>query len=281
MKTFQTGDMSFGGVDTSVAGDMYSSDSATSYFALLLSTHAEEPVDYNGDPMGTFFYPVFASFDKNDRSPVAVLFTVFKWSSYFEELLPPNGEPISIILENSCDGSFSYLVEGSNVTYVGKGDQHDIHFDYMEHVVDLTAALSNSTIGLELNSDICSYSLRIYPTERMYNAYNSDLPVVIAASLAVVFAFAVLLFHFYNLYVERRQKLMRAQAAHATAVVSSLFPEGVRDRLMKNHSEGGLSSKKKRLSTFLNDEEDPNDDGEPIADLFPNCTGKPIHVCGH
>ncbi|MGK3756989.1 MAG: hypothetical protein ACI8RD_009303 [Bacillariaceae sp.] len=66
-------------------------------------------------------------------------------------------------------------------------------------------------------------------------------------------------------------------AIQSTAIVSSLFPAQIRDRLM----EGGPDDKKgassmfqptkNRLRSFLNDGE-PSNSNKPIADLFPNTT---------
>ena len=65
------------------------------------------------------------------------------------------------------------------------------------------------------------------------------------------------------------------QAVQSTAIVSSMFPEAVRDRLMQDQANFHLQSGKKRLKSFLDDGDDKIDT-EPIADLFPNAT---VFIC--
>ena len=86
------------------------------------------------------------------------------------------------------------------------------------------------------------------------------------------------MFLLYDQLVEQRQSLVMAQAAHTTAIVSSLFPKNVRDRLLqpKKDLDGSSSlfmANKSRLRGFLDDGEDNNQANDaPIADLFPECT---------
>ena len=59
------------------------------------------------------------------------------------------------------------------------------------------------------------------------------------------------------------------EAIKSTAIVSSLFPKEVRDRMMEEQ-QARLSGKS-RLQNFLSGD-DSAEAGQPIADLFPECT---------
>jgi hypothetical protein len=84
----------------------------------------------------------------------------------------------------------------------------------------------------------------------------------------VVFVFAISLFFVYNRLVEKRQSLVLTKAVQSTAIVSSLFPKQVQDRLMiQQQDQHALSSS---LSV----------QNAPIADLFPNCTVMFADLCG-
>jgi class 3 adenylate cyclase len=90
---------------------------------------------------------------------------------------------------------------------------------------------------------------------------------VAAASL-----FTIILFLVYNHLVEERQHKVLSQAAASTAIVSSLFPKEIQQRLMQRQ-EGQSKQKKTGLTTFLaGGERDSSDDRDAMADLFPSCT---------
>ena len=177
-----------------------------------------------------------------------------------------------MVLRNNCDGAFTYKIKGAEVEYLGPGDLHAgrAKRTYLVQTVDFESA---STIGksnplqVKLNQDICSYDLSVYPSKELEDEYVTSLPILVTCAVALVFAVTAVVFLIFNRYVERRQALVMDQAVKSTAIVTSLFPEAVRDRLMDSE----YSSGKTRLKSFLNDSE--KDSGsQPIADLFPHCT---------
>ncbi|MGK3746771.1 MAG: hypothetical protein ACI8RD_010343 [Bacillariaceae sp.] len=84
--------------------------------------------------------------------------------------------------------------------------------------------------------------------------------------------------YLYYLSVIRQQKVMKA-AIQSTAIVSSLFPAKIRDRLLEipddkkgaNGANSMFQPTKTRLRSFLNDGE-PSESSKPIADLFTDTT---------
>jgi hypothetical protein len=273
LKVTETGEMALGGIDTAPPGEYDDPILTTKFFALLLSTNAGKPVRYKGDPMSTIFMPVFDSFDVETRKPAAVLLSVFSWATYFEGLLPANSPGVVVVIENNCDGPFTYRVTGENVEYVGPGNLHDSKFTHMERFVNLqggtTYIQGASSLGIPLNQDICSYDLRVYPSMELYHKYHTHLLVTNTMTVALFFVITAGIFLLYNFWVDRRLRLVLNQAIKSTAIVSSLFPEGVRDRLISGPS---MPSGKNRLKSFLQDGESDETDDKPIADLFPHCT---------
>jgi hypothetical protein len=85
------------------------------------------------------------------------------------------------------------------------------------------------------------------------------------------------MFIFYDWLVERRQKIVLHKAAQSTAIVSSLFPKQVCDRLLddKPNCKGrSVFSGANQLKSFLSGDKDTfaNTSKQQMADLFPNCT---------
>lgn len=167
-----TGKVVIGGFDVFPPGNISSPDAYTSWVAFLLSFDAGESVEYLGDPMTSIYLPVFDSYDE-DHKQVAVINAVINWKSYFQNILPRNVDPLVIVLANSCQGAFTYIIEGANVEYVGPGDSHSVDMEPYANFVELTDLLSEAINGLGLNQDVCQYNLTVFPSPEMYNHYNT------------------------------------------------------------------------------------------------------------
>jgi hypothetical protein len=167
-------------------------------------------------------------------------------------------------------------VVGKEAVYIGQGDLHDSKFDGMERAVDFAREndILEASLGIGVNQDISAYSLRVYPSQELYDEYHTSLPIVVACMVALAFVITAGVFLLYSHRVERRQRIVLKQAMESTAIVASLFPEAVRDRMVGGNTQNGLTSSKDRLKAFLADRDDGGGEGDdtPIADLFPHST---------
>jgi hypothetical protein len=115
------------------------------------------------------------------------------------------------------------------------------------------------------------------------------------AGVFLAFLATVATFIFYDCLIERRNRKARLEEARTRAIVDSLFPKNVRDRIYadaeRQAKDEAAAGKKKlhlsvfpkqhqkaRLKSYLNEDENeklhsnnPNG-GAPIADLFPDAT---------
>jgi Adenylate and Guanylate cyclase catalytic domain len=100
----------------------------------------------------------------------------------------------------------------------------------------------------------------------------STTPTFIALGVAGVFGLTIMAFILYNCFVEARQLAILEKAAHSTAIVSSLFPKQVCERLLE-HEEKPSTISRNKFSAYLQGENNqlPASRNQ-IADLFPNCT---------
>lgn len=146
--------------------------------------------------------------------------------------------------------------------------------------------------GLGFVDRECFYTLAIYPSQVFADDYHTSTPWVLVSAVAGVLLFSIVMFFVYDHLVERRQTLVLRKAVQSTAIVSSLFPKTVRDRLMNASLAGGDEGDARTISAFRDRlrsrkgaalphvEKMPlekkaiaaDDFGETIADLFPNCT---------
>jgi hypothetical protein len=303
----ETGSLVLGGVELAPAGNMRDSG-LTGWLAQLLSIAAGEEVEYLGDPITYVYVPIFDSFDTSTRKTVAVLSGLFSWASHFKDVLPPNIRGVDVVLRNECYESFTYRINGGEVIPLGSGvrllsccfitrgrlymcvvadflsfspfqDLHDIEFESWGETTDILdnkgTVADGTREGLSFYKDVCHFTVSIYPSKAFHHTTNS--PAIMTFAVAIIFAFAIFMFFVYDRLVERRQRLVLNKAVQSTAIVSSLFPKNVRDRLMQESSElamtGSSAFRNSRHKSLLGEEtKEDAENSKPIADLFPNCT---------
>jgi hypothetical protein len=107
-------------------------------------------------------------------------------------------------------------MNGKYVAYLGPVDAHDSKYDHLEQsssLVDLKDFDSGNIrayTGLPLTGDVCSYNLRLYPSQVMQDDYLTFKPIFFALCAAAIFAFTAIVFLVYDGLVERRQiKVMK------------------------------------------------------------------------
>jgi class 3 adenylate cyclase len=226
--------------------------------------------EYEGDPTSSFAYPVFDSFDLDNRTVVGILGRTFYWRLFFKDVLPPNTRGIVCVLENSQGQMLTYRID-QHVTYAGKGDLHDPAYDRYKKTLDIASksltAESKSFMSVDIDSTYCSYKLHIYPSRENENEYTNDDAVILAVIIAAVSLFTSLVFVVYTIAVFRRQQVVMDRAVASSAIVSSLFPSQVREQIyLENDSE------KKKTWKAEDDGTQGFGSSRPIAELFEHTT---------
>lgn len=258
-------------------------------------------VDYVLDPDATTFMhphsammvPVFEELNDPSSRMVGNFAVVLPWDRYLVNLLPDGVDGITCVLRNTCDKAWTYQLDGNSAFYMGEGDFHDPRYNYTEVELPFGEYDDDETVEGE-----CRYSYFIYATKEYEERYRSNTPWVLTFVVAATFTLMISTFLVYDNFVKQRNNKVVDHATKTNAIVSSLFPEQVRNRLMaeeedknpKNKKNTTFSSgdKKKHLQVFLNGEnsgEGPQlgDEGgarktDPIADLYPEVSLRNIHV---
>ena len=278
-----TGQISIGGLDTAPAGDAAHPNPWTRTYATIISFAAGKPVNYTGEPLSTVTIPVVDSF-ASDRKTVAILLASLRWVNYFEGILTDSAQPIDVVLSNTCGDTFTFKLRGAEASFIGKGNLANPKYENMAISVDLDEndfIIEPNTIALTLNQDLCRYTLRIYPTPEGDKYHNDFFPLIITLTVAAVFLMTATVFYFYDMMVERRQKVVLDTAQRSTAIVSSIFPKNVRDQLLQAPVQGNATklrflanARKQSQEGGISSPTDVDLFSGPIADLFPNCTGE-------
>lgn len=270
-----------------------------------------ETEDESLHPESLYLQPVFDSFDESMRSIVGTVVSVIPWDLFLKNLLHERGQGITCVLQNTCGGTYSYQIDGRDATYLGAGDKHDPVYNYLEHTFPFGPATNllddhaHSNHGSQdfdqhRSDEYCRFTLHVFPTKHLEEGIRTNQPAILTVTIVLIFAFTGMVFILYNYLVEQRQERVQSAAVKSNAIVSSLFPAEVRDRLfqtdtdLEHHPSGSKGSKrlpydapKFRLKTYLDDdrkeesESDPSKSAafpelyetKPIADLFPNTVG--------
>jgi class 3 adenylate cyclase len=121
----------------------------------------------------------------------------------------------------------------------------------------------------------------VYPTSALEDQYITMKPWLYAMSAILIFLFTTIVFIVYDVMVRRRQAKIMTAAKQTDTIVSSLFPQSVRDRLYQqaqhvNDSGGAANTNTAKFAnTFLSDWSTSQVSvfgSAPIADFFPSCT---------
>ena len=181
-------------------------------------------------------------------------------------------------------------MDGPNVQYLGHGDFHDQKYeDIMIHAKFTMEEAEN--IGFEEEEGLhheehdheeghaqhmeVEFELRIYPSEKLQSKFHTNKPVAYTAVVVGIFAVTSFMFLLYDVLVQRRQRRVMTSAIRSNAIVSSLFPEQVKNRLM-NEGRATTIVAKGQAASFVDGKfvqpEASNCSSRPIADLFPNAS---------
>lgn len=221
----------------------------------------------------TFAYPVFDSLDPETRKVAGLFSTGIYWRAYFSGILPTKARGVTCVLSNGFNQSLTFRVDGADARYVGSGDLHEQKYDHMgehadvnDYIARIASKASKSYTSVNLNNDFGRYKLAVYPSAETEDEFLSNLPVIQTLVVTGVIFFTSVVFLFYDYLVRRRQKIVTDRAVASGAIVSSLFPDQVRDKLYSKKE----SAEDDMFSHHSN--QDPVPMNEPImADFFP-CT---------
>jgi hypothetical protein len=248
------------------------------------------------------------------KNVVGVVGAGIPWTYYFRDILSDDTPPIRIVLQDTC-GRFkwTYQINGYNVTLVAYGDDvHDAKYDQfrVDGILHQSDHLETFIIEQEDHGDhvhrhrraatvdglntggICVFTYSIYPTQEFEDTYKNQFPIYATLAVLAIFVITTCIFIMYDIVVGRRYSRIEATATRTNAIVSSLFPAQVRDRLMENADEPGTANKRNSNLTelagsqhgtkmlpgpYLGDGKAAggavtNSASAPIADLFPSAT---------
>jgi hypothetical protein len=141
-------------------------------------------------------------------------------------------------------------------------------------LLELEAFLSETRTysGLPIVNDTCPTRLRLFPSPTVEKEYITNNPLLFTIGSVLIFAFTSLVFLLYDWMVELRQRKVMATAVQTSAIVSSLFPSTVRDRLLFASSANKTVKQNHGIESWFFLHNGGNSESCPIADFYPNAT---------
>ena len=206
-----------------------------------------------GEPYSAFYQPIFDSFDEETRKVVSLASIFLPWGSYFANRLPESVKGLHLVLENSCNASVTWELEGNRSIFLGNEDLHDRRYNGYR----VSSAFNTySDVEKAREIGVCLYTINVYPTKTFEDQYKSNKPVISTVIVGAVFLSIVAAFLAYDTFQRKRNTKVIANAAKSNALVMSLFPQTLRNRLLGSgdkeaNSKSTSAVTKRNGGTFL------------------------------
>lgn len=248
----------------------------------------------NGEPHSIMVLPVYKEPYDPSSAIVGHLVAVIPWGAFFDDVLADEQEsaPIHAVFRDTCGAKFTYEITNGNATFQA-GDTHDRKYDYLhDRTKDnsfLNYTLASGDDGGE--SKQCTYNFEVYPSAEYENRFKSKTPVYFTVGVLAVFAWVAAVFSLYDCLVQRRQEKVNTVATKSNAIVASLFPAQVREKLINEHhdpkrrnpADVNATGKENAIRTNrmqVSGQGGVDDDSPPIADFFPSATVAFMDIAG-
>jgi len=145
-------------------------------------------------PAGLLFQPIFP---KNDPTNfVGFATTSLHWDEVLTDVVPSYVNGLTCVVSTQTS-AYTYEIRNGKPELVGDGDLHDTTYDSYGRSVLLTQFETGSASSAK-------YTLTVYPTKEMFQAFSTESPLKVALGFAGVIAMVALLFLGYD-YLMRRE----------------------------------------------------------------------------
>lgn len=140
---------------------------------------------YHTEPFIDIFYPItnydedtVVGEDNNDNivgnEVVGVVAVTLFWRDILRDCPPGGIDGMYVVIENTCNQTFTYTWVESDFVYLGEGDLHESGFDAQEFSFELDDDEMYS--GKQSDANDCRYTIRTYPSTAMFDSYRKTEP---------------------------------------------------------------------------------------------------------
>lgn len=234
-------------------------------------------------PLASFlFHPIYRSSITEPSTAddlVGFIIATIQWDLILSDILEDGAEQMVVLLESTCGGVTPFTLNGPTATcersanILQKLDKHDMA-EQFTFIHDAFYEAGRS----------CSYVMKIYPSPSFITASDTSKPEFFAIVIFVCLVLTAVAFSVFDWMVVRRHVAVMDKAERSHAIVTSLYPKNIRERILQDpgpQTLRGISDNGREadgsptdLKSFLCDGRltEQSKPSKPIADLFPNVT---------
>ncbi len=139
--------------------------------------HSNRKASQPDQPHSFRYIPVFRTLRDNTSDAVAILTFSVAWDVPLRNALPDEEDPVYVVLRNSCNQTFTYLVDGIEASYIGEGERHDREFQPDGLSFDLWKSDDPDFLTDPYH---CRFSIDVYPTRVFHDRHLSNTPKTFA-----------------------------------------------------------------------------------------------------
>ena len=149
-----------------------------------------------------------------------------------EATLPENLGSIVLVFDSECSPTFSHEIDVPDAIYLGVGDPHDSQFDDDLEQKSTSSELQNldgTYTGVLLDSTHCPMTITAYPSIAFRDKYVTSAATLALLLTLFVFAVTTVVFVIFNVFVERRQRLVSATTLESTREMHEVKAQSAAD----------------------------------------------------
>jgi hypothetical protein len=159
--------------DGAPPGTINDTNKYTARLASITSYAAKQVIPYSGSLVGTIYLPIFNTFGTS-KVVVGIVTATIVWDKFLENILPVTATGVIAVVENTCDGSFTYEINGRTANPIGFGDLHNNDYNRYKRTQKFETAepiVDGTKDGLRFYATDCFYALHVYPSTVSYSQF--------------------------------------------------------------------------------------------------------------
>jgi hypothetical protein len=181
--------------------------------------NSDEREDQSPDSM--LMYPIFNGFPQDETYElVGHIVALIPWTTFLTDVLQ-EGQEATVVIE-SCDKNTTYLLSGSNASWVGSNDLHDDQFSELVQKRELITFQEYE--NADEFEEVCRHQLYIFPTADSHERTKTRKPLVYSLVIVAIFALMVFVILVYDFLVTTRQEKTEKKVERSNAIIQVHFP---------------------------------------------------------